>query len=95
MHRILTTRQVARALLVISDYFSRLRALSSLWLARPRDARHGMAERASHRPRPRRHGQEEPPEPSPSPQDPTNLPVDPVLCRDGSIRRSPPPYCCI
>ncbi|KAF6137268.1 hypothetical protein GIB67_036305 [Kingdonia uniflora] len=37
MHRILTTRQAARALLVISDYFSRLRALSSLWLARPKD----------------------------------------------------------
>ncbi|XP_065880569.1 transcription factor TGA2.2 [Euphorbia lathyris] len=37
MHRILTTRQAARALLVISDYTSRLRALSSLWLARPRD----------------------------------------------------------
>ncbi|KAK8959705.1 TGACG-sequence-specific DNA-binding protein TGA-2.1 [Platanthera guangdongensis] len=36
MHRILTTRQSARALLAISDYFSRLRALSSLWLARPR-----------------------------------------------------------
>nr|AFI93430.1 perianthia [Rosa chinensis] len=37
LHRILTTRQTARALLVINDYFSRLRALSSLWLARPRD----------------------------------------------------------
>lgn len=37
MHRILTTRQAARALLAIHDYFSRLRALSSLWLARPRD----------------------------------------------------------
>ncbi|KAF9625546.1 hypothetical protein IFM89_024319, partial [Coptis chinensis] len=37
LHRILTTRQAARSLLVISDYFSRLRALSSLWLARPRD----------------------------------------------------------
>ncbi|GJN29067.1 hypothetical protein PR202_gb17259 [Eleusine coracana subsp. coracana] len=37
MRRILSTRQSARALLVISDYFSRLRALSSLWLARPRD----------------------------------------------------------
>ncbi|XP_057817454.1 transcription factor TGA2.3 isoform X1 [Cryptomeria japonica] len=36
MHRILTTRQAARALLAISDYFSRLRALSSLWLARPK-----------------------------------------------------------
>uniref|UniRef100_A0A0D3H3A3 DOG1 domain-containing protein n=1 Tax=Oryza barthii TaxID=65489 RepID=A0A0D3H3A3_9ORYZ len=56
MHRILATRQAAWALLVISDYFSRLRVLSSLWLARPRDARHGVAERASHRPRPQRHG---------------------------------------
>ncbi|CAL9069955.1 transcription factor TGA2.2-like isoform X1 [Musa acuminata AAA Group] len=37
MIRILTTRQSARALLAISDYFSRLRALSSLWLARPRE----------------------------------------------------------
>ncbi|KAK9169719.1 hypothetical protein Syun_001859 [Stephania yunnanensis] len=37
MHRILTTRQSARAFLAISDYFSRLRALSSLWLARPRE----------------------------------------------------------
>uniref|UniRef100_A0A0C9RVN9 TSA: Wollemia nobilis Ref_Wollemi_Transcript_10579_2871 transcribed RNA sequence n=1 Tax=Wollemia nobilis TaxID=56998 RepID=A0A0C9RVN9_9CONI len=36
MHRILTTRQAARGLLAISDYFSRLRALSSLWLARPK-----------------------------------------------------------
>ncbi|CAL4894183.1 unnamed protein product [Urochloa decumbens] len=37
MQRILTTRQSARALLAISDYFSRLRALSSLWIARPRE----------------------------------------------------------
>ncbi|XP_017226595.1 transcription factor TGA2.2 [Daucus carota subsp. sativus] len=37
LHRILTTRQAARALLVISDYMSRLRALSSLWLARPKN----------------------------------------------------------
>lgn len=37
MHRILTTRQAARALLVMSDYISRLRALSSLWVARPRE----------------------------------------------------------
>ncbi|XP_058005165.1 transcription factor TGA6 [Hevea brasiliensis] len=37
MHRILTTRQSGRALLAIHDYFSRLRALSSLWLARPRE----------------------------------------------------------
>lgn len=35
MHRILTTRQSARALLAINDYFSRLRVLSSLWLTRP------------------------------------------------------------
>uniref|UniRef100_A0ACD5WFZ0 Uncharacterized protein n=1 Tax=Avena sativa TaxID=4498 RepID=A0ACD5WFZ0_AVESA len=37
LQRILTTRQSARALLAISDYFSRLRALSSLWHARPRE----------------------------------------------------------
>ncbi|KAK7267160.1 hypothetical protein RIF29_19824 [Crotalaria pallida] len=37
MLRILTTRQSARALIAISDYFFRLRALSSLWLARPKD----------------------------------------------------------
>ncbi|KAL7598341.1 transcription factor TGA2.3 isoform X1 [Lactuca sativa] len=37
MHTILTTRQSARALLAINDYFSRLRALSTLWLARPQE----------------------------------------------------------
>ncbi|ESQ40627.1 hypothetical protein EUTSA_v10015975mg [Eutrema salsugineum] len=37
MLRILTTRQSARALLAIHDYSLRLRALSSLWLARPRE----------------------------------------------------------
>ncbi|XP_055807919.1 TGACG-sequence-specific DNA-binding protein TGA-2.1-like [Solanum dulcamara] len=37
MHSILTTRQSARALLAVSEYFSRLRVLSSLWLARPRE----------------------------------------------------------
>lgn len=37
MLRVLTTRQSARALLAIHDYFSRLRALSSLWLARPKE----------------------------------------------------------
>ncbi|KAK3005773.1 hypothetical protein RJ639_016072 [Escallonia herrerae] len=37
MHRVLTTRQSARALLAINDYFSRLRALSAIWLARPRE----------------------------------------------------------
>ncbi|XP_010551287.1 PREDICTED: transcription factor PERIANTHIA isoform X2 [Tarenaya hassleriana] len=36
LYRILTTRQAARAFLVIHDYVSRLRALSSLWLARPK-----------------------------------------------------------
>lgn len=35
MHRILTTRQAARALIVIHDHTTRLRALSSLWLGRP------------------------------------------------------------
>ncbi|KAK4410338.1 Transcription factor PERIANTHIA [Sesamum angolense] len=37
LQRILTTRQAARALLAIGDYKSRLRALSSLWLARPKE----------------------------------------------------------
>ncbi|CAD6216579.1 unnamed protein product [Miscanthus lutarioriparius] len=37
MQRILTIRQASRALLAVHDYFSRLRALSSLWLARPRE----------------------------------------------------------
>ncbi|KAJ0978996.1 hypothetical protein J5N97_014470 [Dioscorea zingiberensis] len=37
MHQILTTRQFARALLAVNDYFSRLRALSSLWLAWPKE----------------------------------------------------------
>ncbi|KAI5080165.1 hypothetical protein GOP47_0005644 [Adiantum capillus-veneris] len=37
LNRILTTRQGARGLLAIGDYFSRLRALSSLWVARPRE----------------------------------------------------------
>ncbi|KAL3357379.1 hypothetical protein AABB24_017869 [Solanum stoloniferum] len=37
LHRVLTTRQSARALLVISGYFSRFRVLSSLWLAILRD----------------------------------------------------------
>ncbi|KAK7310026.1 hypothetical protein RJT34_07218 [Clitoria ternatea] len=37
LQRILTTRQTARALLVRHDYISRLKALSSLWLARPRE----------------------------------------------------------
>ncbi|XP_073105574.1 transcription factor TGA1-like isoform X1 [Elaeis guineensis] len=37
MYKILTTRQAARALLALGDYFQRLRALSSLWAARPRE----------------------------------------------------------
>ncbi|XP_055808025.1 bZIP transcription factor TGA10-like [Solanum dulcamara] len=36
LHQILTTRQAARCFIAIGDYFHRLRALSSLWLARPR-----------------------------------------------------------
>ncbi|KAK6940108.1 Transcription factor TGA like domain, partial [Dillenia turbinata] len=35
MSRILTTRQAARGLLALGEYFHRLRALSSLWAARP------------------------------------------------------------
>lgn len=37
MLRILTTRQAARGLLALGDYFQRLRALSSLWVARPHE----------------------------------------------------------
>ncbi|KDP32726.1 hypothetical protein JCGZ_12018 [Jatropha curcas] len=37
MSRILTTRQAARGLLALGEYFHRLRALSSLWAARPRE----------------------------------------------------------
>lgn len=36
LQQILTTRQAARCLLAIAEYFHRLRALSSLWMARPR-----------------------------------------------------------
>ncbi|EPS62739.1 hypothetical protein M569_12050, partial [Genlisea aurea] len=37
LQRILTSHQAANALLAISDYRARLRALSSLWLARPKE----------------------------------------------------------
>ncbi|WOK91985.1 hypothetical protein Cni_G00676 [Canna indica] len=37
LHQMLTTRQMARCLLAMAEYFHRLRALSSLWLARPRN----------------------------------------------------------
>ncbi|KAH7301344.1 hypothetical protein KP509_23G021100 [Ceratopteris richardii] len=37
LNRILTIHQGARSLLAIGDYFFRLRALSSLWVARPRE----------------------------------------------------------
>ncbi|XP_062191672.1 transcription factor TGA2.2-like isoform X2 [Phragmites australis] len=37
MHKILTPRQAARGLLALGDYCQRLRALSSLWAARPRE----------------------------------------------------------
>ncbi|KAL3632433.1 bZIP transcription factor tga10 [Castilleja foliolosa] len=36
LHQILTTRQAARCFLAIAEYFHRLRALSALWLAQPR-----------------------------------------------------------
>ncbi|GMH28365.1 hypothetical protein Nepgr_030208 [Nepenthes gracilis] len=35
LHQLLTTHQAARCFLIIAEYFHRLRALSSLWLARP------------------------------------------------------------
>lgn len=35
LHQVLTTRQMARSLLAVSDYFHRLRTLSSLWVTRP------------------------------------------------------------
>ncbi|OEL13652.1 Transcription factor TGA4 [Dichanthelium oligosanthes] len=38
MHKILTPRQAARGLLALGDYFHRLRTLSQLWVARPREA---------------------------------------------------------
>ncbi|GLU20410.1 hypothetical protein SLE2022_366130 [Rubroshorea leprosula] len=37
MTRILTTRQAARGLLAMGEYFLRLRALSTLWVSRPRE----------------------------------------------------------
>ncbi|CAN4098996.1 unnamed protein product [Withania somnifera] len=37
LHRVLTVRQAARCFLVIGEYYGRLRALSSLWLSRPRE----------------------------------------------------------
>ncbi|KAK4370617.1 hypothetical protein RND71_010092 [Anisodus tanguticus] len=37
LQRILTVRQAARCFLVIGEYYGRLRALSSLWLSRPRE----------------------------------------------------------
>ncbi|XP_028183068.1 bZIP transcription factor TGA10-like isoform X3 [Glycine soja] len=36
LHQLLTTRQAARCLVAISEYFHRLRALSSLWSTHPR-----------------------------------------------------------
>ncbi|OAY43156.1 bZIP transcription factor TGA10 isoform X2 [Manihot esculenta] len=36
LHQLLTARQAARCFLSIAEYFHRLRALSTLWLARPR-----------------------------------------------------------
>ncbi|OVA10328.1 Basic-leucine zipper domain [Macleaya cordata] len=36
LYQVLTTRQAARCFLAIAEYFHRLRALSSLWVSRPR-----------------------------------------------------------
>lgn len=38
LHRILTIRQAARCFVVIGEYYGRLRALSSLWVSRPRES---------------------------------------------------------
>lgn len=38
MSRILSPRQAARGLLALGEYFHRLRVLSTLWVARPRDS---------------------------------------------------------
>lgn len=37
MSRILTPRQAARGMVALGEYFHRLRTLSTLWSARPRD----------------------------------------------------------
>ncbi|KAG6570485.1 Transcription factor TGA9, partial [Cucurbita argyrosperma subsp. sororia] len=37
LHRMLTVRQAARCFIVISEYYTRLRALSSIWSSRPKD----------------------------------------------------------
>lgn len=36
LHQLMTTRQSAKGVLAIAEYFNRLRTLSSLWVARPR-----------------------------------------------------------
>ncbi|XP_051138948.1 bZIP transcription factor TGA10-like isoform X2 [Andrographis paniculata] len=41
LHHLLTVRQAARCFLAIAEYFHRLRALSSLWLSRPRSSSPG------------------------------------------------------
>ncbi|KAK9921748.1 hypothetical protein M0R45_030245 [Rubus argutus] len=41
LQTLLTTRQSARCLLAIAEYFHRLRALSSLWMGRPRQDHQG------------------------------------------------------
>ena len=38
LHQVLTARQMARSLLAVSDYFHRLRVLSSFWVNRNRMA---------------------------------------------------------
>ncbi|KAJ1290187.1 hypothetical protein BS78_02G224200 [Paspalum vaginatum] len=48
LHQILTTRQMARSLLAVSDYFHRLRTLSSLWVTRPRAPQEQQQQQAGH-----------------------------------------------
>ncbi|KAM7516783.1 hypothetical protein LguiA_006366 [Lonicera macranthoides] len=42
MYHILTTRQAARGLVALGEYLQRLRALTSLWVARPRELKQKM-----------------------------------------------------
>ncbi|KAK3130402.1 hypothetical protein QOZ80_6BG0493040 [Eleusine coracana subsp. coracana] len=48
LHQILTTRQMARSLLAVSDYFHRLRTLSSLWITRPRAPHQDQQQQQGH-----------------------------------------------
>ncbi|XP_038900824.1 transcription factor TGA9-like isoform X2 [Benincasa hispida] len=48
LRRILTIRQAARCFLVIGEYYSRLRALSSLWSSRPKEGEDNSCQTSTH-----------------------------------------------